>query len=144
MPDRFIPLAERFWVAPQITAEDVAAAKAMGVTLILNNRPDGEEPGQPTGAEIAAAAEAAGVAYAEVPVDRTGLTPAHLDAFDEHVGRAEGGVLAYCRSGARSTTLRAYARARAGADPDALVEEAAKAGYDLAPHKPALAGVAKG
>ena len=59
----FSALDAAFLVSPQIQPGDVAAAAAMGVTTIVNNRPDGEEPGQPAGAEIEAAARAAGLAY---------------------------------------------------------------------------------
>src|SRR5690606_11148109 len=63
MSGKFKPLAEGFWVAPQIEPGDIAAAKALGVRVIINNRPDGEEPGQPDGAAIEQAAKAAGLAY---------------------------------------------------------------------------------
>lgn len=63
----FRPLTEAILVSPQISVADVEQAKAMGVTFILNNRPDDEEPGQVNGAEIAAAAQAAGIGYAAWP-----------------------------------------------------------------------------
>ncbi|MEL7030031.1 MAG: sulfur transferase domain-containing protein, partial [Pseudomonadota bacterium] len=74
MQSQFRTLAPDFAVAPQISQQDVAAAAADGVVLIVNNRPDGEEPGQPAGAEIEAAARAAGVAYAAIPVDHRGFS----------------------------------------------------------------------
>lgn len=127
-------LADGFFVAPQITAADLRAAAALGVTLVVNNRPDGEEPGQPASAEIEAAAKAAGLAYAAIPiraVDQIALSD--LDALDAALANNEGAALAFCRSGARSTVLRAYARARAGDPAEAIIAEAAAAGYDLAP-----------
>ncbi len=142
MCEKFTPLGETFFVAPQLTAADVAAAKALGVATIINNRPDGEEPGQPTGAEIAAAAEAAGLAYVEIPVGPAGLSEAHLDMFDQALAAADGPVLAYCRSGARSTFLRALAGVRAGAAVDAVLKEAGAAGYDLSAQRAMLDGLA--
>ena len=138
MSTKFIPLAEGFYVAPQITADDVETAKALGVTLIINNRPDREEPGQPAGADIAAAAKAAGLAYLAIPVSGMSLGPAHLDAFDEAVRSNDGPILAFCRSGTRSTVLRAYARARAGEAAEAIIDEAANAGYNIAGQRGAL------
>lgn len=138
MSDKFRKLAENVWVSPQVEPADIAAAKALGVTLVINNRPDGEEPGQPAGAEIEAAAKAAGLSYAAIPVDRRGLSPDHLDAFDAAIAENAGGVLAYCRSGMRSTTVRAFARARVGDDADAIIAEAADAGYDISGHRAAL------
>ena len=143
MSEDFTPLADGFYVSPQITAEDVAAAKAAGVTLIINNRPDDEEPGQPSGASIKAAAEAAGIAYVAIPVGPAGVSPADLDAFDAAVGATEGAVLGYCRSGTRSTIVRALARARAGEDVDALIREAAEAGYNIAGQRPMLEAAAR-
>lgn len=142
MAPGFIKLADGFFVAPQIAPEDVLPAKAMGVTLIINNRPDGEEPGQPRGAAIEAAAKSAGVAYVAIPVSGAGIGPEHLDAFDRAVAAAGGGVLAYCRSGTRSTVLRAMAAARAGVAVDAIIEEAAEAGYNIAGQRRALEALA--
>lgn len=144
MTGKFTALSKAFSVAPQLTAADIAAARAAGFRLIINNRPDGEEPGQPAGAEIAAAAEAAGLAYAEIPVGPSGLSEAHLDAFDEAVAAADGPVVAYCRSGTRSAFLRAVAKVRAGAPVEAVISEARDAGYDFSAQLPAFQAFASG
>jgi uncharacterized protein (TIGR01244 family) len=130
----FRQLTETLYVSPQITIEDVAEAKAMGIAMIINNRPDAEEAGQPTGEDIESAARAAGIDYAAVPVTHAGFSPWQLDGMAEALAKAgQRKVLAYCRSGTRSTLLWALARAKAGQDPEALAEKAAAAGYDLAP-----------
>ncbi|MBB5518128.1 TIGR01244 family sulfur transferase [Amphiplicatus metriothermophilus] len=136
------PLSQTFWVAPQITPEDVREAAAKGVRLVINNRPDGEEPGQPAGAEIEAAAKEAGLAYIAIPIRGGNIGEADLDAFDVAVANASGVTLAYCRSGMRSAALRALARARAGGDVEAILREAAEAGYDLAGLRPRLEALA--
>lgn len=118
------------FVAPQLTAEDVARAKVAGIAVIVNNRPDGEEPGQPRGESIAAAAAAAGIAYLDAPVGRMGVNARHLDTFDDAIGQG-GAVLAYCRSGMRSTIVWAMARSRAGRSIDEIIEQANEAGYDI-------------
>ncbi len=130
----FRKVTDRLYVAPQIDVADVAQAQAMGVTMIVNNRPEGEEPGQPTGAQIEAAAQAAGIAYVAVPVTHAGFAPWQLDQMGVALDAAgDGKVLAYCRSGTRSTLLWALTRARAGDDADTLSAQAAEAGYDLSP-----------
>lgn len=130
----FRQLTDSIFVAPQITVADVAQAKALGVAMIVNNRPEGEEPGQTPGADIAAAAQAAGIGYAEVPVTHAGFAPWQLDGADKALAEAgEGKILMYCRSGTRSTLLWALTRARAGEDPETLADTAAAAGYDLSP-----------
>ena len=136
------PLNDRVAVAPQITPDDVAAIAAAGYVTIVNNRPDGEEPGQPTGAAIRAAAEAAGLTYATVPVGQMGIGEAQLDAMAAALAGADGPVLAYCRSGTRSCHLWALAAARAGRDPALVVGQAAGAGYDLAGLRPTLDALA--
>jgi uncharacterized protein (TIGR01244 family) len=141
----FRQLTDTILVSPQISVEDVAQAKALGVTFILNNRPDDEEPGQVNGVQIEAAAQAAGIGYAAVPVTHGGFAPWQLDGMAEAISQAgEGTLLAYCRSGTRSTLLWALARARAGDDPEALAATAAAAGYDLSPVRQIMDALAGG
>lgn len=125
-------------VAPQILPEQMADIAAAGFVAIVNNRPDDEEPGQPTGAEIQAAAEAAGLAYTAIPVTHAGFGHGQLDAMRAALDAADGPVLAYCRSGTRSCNLWALAEAKAGGDSADLVEKAAGAGYDLSGIRPTL------
>lgn len=134
----FIPLAADYFVSPQIAPDDVAAAKALGVTLIVNNRPDGEEFGQPKSADIEAAAKAAGISYAAIPVRGMAIGPAEISALEGALSAREGKVLAFCRTGTRSTVLRAYLRASKGDVADEIIEEAAAAGYNIAGQKGAL------
>jgi uncharacterized protein (TIGR01244 family) len=117
-------------VAPQILPEDLPAIKAAGFTTIVNNRPDGEAPGQPTGAEIRAAAEAAGLGYREIPLGRQGVSMEMVEATREAIDESAGPILCYCRSGTRSTTL--WALSQAGRVPaDEIISAAANAGYDV-------------
>lgn len=134
----FRQVTDTLYVSPQIGVAEVAYAKALGVTMVVNNRPEGEEPGQTTGAEIEAAAKDAGLSYVAVPVTHAGFSPWQLEQMAAALEQAETGpnpgkVLAYCRSGTRSTLLWALTRARAGDDADALSAQAAAAGYDLSP-----------
>ena len=131
-------------VAGQITPEAVAEAAARGVTTIINNRPDDESEGQPAGEAIAAAAREAGIAYHAIPVTHAGFSLNQVNAMAEALAGADGPVLAFCRSGTRSTLLWALARAKAGERPDALAEQAAAAGYDLSPIRHSLDALAAG
>ena len=119
------------FVGGQIQPDAVADLAEQGITLIVNNRRDGEEPGQPTGAEIEAAAEAAGIAYRAIPISQ--LTPEAIEATRQAFDEAGGPILAFCKSGTRSTYVWALARSLGGADGDTLVLQAAEAGYDLTP-----------
>lgn len=121
---------DRVSVAPQIRPEDVAAIKAAGFTAIVNNRPDGEAADQPTGAEIRAAAEAAGLTYHEIPLGRQGVSPDMVEQTKQVLEGSAGPVLCFCRSGTRSTTL--WALSQAGSMPASeIIAAAGQAGYDV-------------
>jgi len=127
----FRQVTDQFSTSPQISEADVAAAAAQGFVLIINNRPDGEDPAQPTGAVIEAAARSAGLDYVAIPV-RGGPTSEQVAAVREAIDQADGPVLAYCRSGTRSIVTWAIGQAQAGAlEPDTLIALGAQAGYDL-------------
>ena len=129
---RLVPLDPDTFVAGQISPFDMPEVAAAGVTSIVNNRPDGEEYGQPLDEDIRAAALAAGLAYRQIPVSG-GFSPSQVQAMAEALDSAEGKLLAFCRSGTRSTWLWALARASRGADADTLIGQAAQAGYDITP-----------
>jgi uncharacterized protein (TIGR01244 family) len=133
---------DKISVAPQIAPEDVAAIAAQGFTAIVNNRPDGEEPGQPDGAEIEAAAKAAGLGYVAIPVTHAGFSAGMVEQMADALEAAPGPVLAYCRSGTRSCNLWALAvAARGSEDPDGATAKAAGAGYDISGLRPLLDGL---
>ena len=117
-------------VSGQIRPEDVAALKAAGFVAIVNNRPDGESPDQPSGAEIAAAAAAAGLEYHAIPLGRDGVSPELVAQTKAVLEGSNGPVFCYCRSGTRSTTL--WALSQAGqVDASQIIAQAAEAGYDM-------------
>jgi uncharacterized protein (TIGR01244 family) len=129
---------EQVSVAPQIAAEDVPAIKAAGFTAIINNRPDDEEAGQPSGDAIRVAAEDHGLAYTAIPVTQAGFSGNQVQAMRAALDAAGGPVLAYCRSGTRSCNLWALAEAARGEAPDAVIEAGAGAGYNLEGIRPLL------
>ena len=134
---------ERISVSPQIDPADVTALAARGFAAIVNNRPDGEEAGQPESSAVEATARSAGLAYTAIPV-AGGFSHAQIDAMRVALDAATGPVLAFCRSGTRSTNLWALAEAKAGGDAQAIVAKAAAAGYDLAALHPTLVALAQG
>ncbi len=123
-------------VSPQVTEADMARAAAEGFALVINNRPDGEDPNQPSSAAIESAARAAGLDYLYVPV-RGGPTPDQVETVRAAVAAAKGPVLAFCRSGTRSIVTWSLGQALAGADRQALVDQGLAAGYDLSGVLPA-------
>lgn len=121
---------EHVSVSGQIAPEDVAALKDLGFVAIVNNRPDGESPDQPPGADIEAAANAAGLAYYAIPLGREGVSPDLVAQTKAVLEGSNGPVFCFCRSGTRSTTL--WALSQAGDKPAGdIIAEAAEAGYDM-------------
>jgi uncharacterized protein (TIGR01244 family) len=114
----------------QLTAGDIDEAVSLGIRLIVNNRPDGEEPGQPSSAQIETAARTAGLDYRHIPI-AGGFAPEQVERMAQALD--QGPVLAFCRTGTRSAYLWALARASRGAPADETVAAAAAAGYDIEP-----------
>ena len=125
-------LDDKVMVSGQIRPEEISKLKAEGVTMIVNNRPDDEEPGQPLAADIKAAAEDAGIGYRFIPIAR-GIGPADAEAMLDALGDSEGKLLAFCKTGTRSTYVWAVAQAEAGRPREEIERAAAEAGFDLAP-----------
>jgi len=122
-------VTDDFAVAPQPAPSDLAAAAAAGFRRVVSNRPDGEEPGQPTAAEMARAAEAVGLDFVHIPI-RGGPTPDQALASAQ---AAEGApTLAFCRSGTRSIAAWSLGQAMEGTRPrEQLIDLCAQAGYDM-------------
>jgi uncharacterized protein (TIGR01244 family) len=129
------PLAE---LSPGLSAAgalgiaDIEALAASGVRTIVNNRPDGEDPGQLPAADARRLAEAHGIAYHHIPVTAASLSRADVDAFAVVLRSAPQPVVVHCRSGTRSTLLWALTRLDEGADPATLIDMAARHGIDIA------------
>jgi uncharacterized protein (TIGR01244 family) len=135
MPSSSPALAE---LAPGVSAagalgrSDIEALAEAGVRTIINNRPDGEDQGQLPAAAARRIAEGLGIAYHHIPVTGPSLSRADVEQFSAVLASAQTPIVAHCRSGTRSTLLWALSRMREGADPAALITEAARHGIDIA------------
>jgi len=134
----FRRLSPTMLASPQIAPDDLEDAEKAGVTLVVNNRPDGEEPSAPQSDAIEAAARDRGMEYLYLPITHSGIGAAQIDSLAAALEKNDGATLGYCRSGTRSTMVWALAQAKMGQSPDDLIEAAGKAGYDLAPIRPML------
>lgn len=106
-------LTSRLSTSPQIRPDDVAQIAEAGFRSIISNRPDGEEQTQPTADEIGAAAKAAGLGFAHIPVAPGSVTDHDGLAMKRALDELPAPVLAYCRSGARSRMVAELAGALA-------------------------------
>ena len=98
-------LSPELSVSEQISIADLEQIKAIGFGAIICNRPDGEDMGQPTYAEIAQAAQAQGLEAKFIPIVPGAPMNGEADEFAQAMDEMTGPILAYCRSGARSTML---------------------------------------
>jgi len=126
-------LDDRTLVSGQIAPHEVAGLAEQGVTVLVNNRPDGEEPGQPLAGDIEEAAAAAGIEYRFVPIIR-GIGPADIESMQEAMrAAADGKLLAFCRSGTRSALTLALAHREEGMSREEVEQRLNAAGFDPGP-----------
>jgi sulfide:quinone oxidoreductase len=132
------PIDEHIAVAPQITPDDITELARLGFKTIVANRPDREEPGQPSMADIEAAAKQHGLKWVYQPVESGNILDSDVDQFDGMIRSADEPVFAFCRSGTRCTVLWALSSARY--EPvDSIVSKARNAGYDISGLAPRMA-----
>ena len=98
-------LTDNYWIAEQIKPAQVAEIAAQGFVVVICNRPDNEEPGQPQVNEIAAACEEAGIAFHHIPVSGMPISEAAIQEHRDAMDASPGPVLGYCRSGQRSMII---------------------------------------
>jgi sulfide:quinone oxidoreductase len=109
--DQIRQIAPDLYVSPQLQPADMAALAASGIRTIINNRPDNEEPGQPSADTMRQAAEAAGMKYVYLPVVANLITEQDVIAFDAHLRELPAPILAFCRSGNRCSMMWSYVQA---------------------------------
>ena len=107
----------------------MATLAAQGFRSIINNRPDGEADDQPSSSVMEAAVRRAALEYRYIPVVSGSISDSQAQDFAAALAELPGPILAFCRSGMRSTMLWAL---QADASADAIVQTARAAGYDLA------------
>ncbi|MDF3174589.1 TIGR01244 family sulfur transferase [Pseudomonas sp. ER28] len=117
-------------VSEQILPDQLAELKEAGFRAIVCNRPDGEGSDQPLFDEIKRSAQAIGIEAHYLPAESGKVTDEQGIAFGKLFETLPKPVLAYCRSGMRSTTM--WALSQAGRQPlPYIVETAKKAGFDM-------------
>lgn len=124
-------------VSEQIKLADLKDIAAFGIKTIINNRPDGEAPRQPRSETLSKRAKGLGLEYHYIPVISGGMTDKNVADFAAVLKKSAGPVLAFCRTGTRSTTL--WAKSQTGKmSANSIIKDASNAGYDLSNMKGAL------
>ena len=141
MQAKITVLTERFAVASQIGAGDIAEIAAAGYRVLINNRPDGEQEGQLSSHDARQQAEALGIEYHYLPFTAATLTLAQIEQFERLLADARGPILAHCRSGTRCCLVWSITELRKGAgDAEGLIRQGADRGFSI----PELARFAPG
>ncbi len=123
-------------VAPRRGQKDVAEAGKGGISLIINNRPDGESEDQMSSAEIEAEARAAGVNYIHVPVVPETITDEQIAAMEDAIKQGgDGYILATCRTGNRAMIMYALVQAKNGVKFGDMMDLSKEIGFDLIEHR---------
>lgn len=102
---RVLELAPQVFVTGQLYEHDVRLAAKQGVRTIMNNRPDGEAPGQPLSADLARVAGELGLTYVDHPVVLRSVTREDVEEYGRVCEQLDRPLLIFCRSGARSTRM---------------------------------------
>lgn len=132
-------LSGNFSTSAQIGYEDINVAKNMGITTIICNRPDYEDQGQLTAEEVKGFADKLGLSFVHIPISGRGPTKEAVSLTKDAIDASDGPILAYCRSGTRSTILWAVAQAMVGGmTSQELIDTAAYAGHNLDGLRPTL------
>ncbi len=134
-----VRLDDTVFVAGQISPSDIADIAAHGIKLIVNNRPDGEDPvSQPAAAELEREAARHGVRFVNIQFPTSQIAPDHTVRLAEILKTEQEPMLIFCRTGTRSTMLWAAAQIALGKSLPDVIEKAVQAGYDLRQPAPIL------
>lgn len=123
-------ITAEFSVSPQIAKDDAPKIANLGFGKVINNRPDGEEDGQPSSMNIMTAVSSKGMGYLHIPISGSNISDQDISDFRQAVQSANGPVLAFCRTGTRSAKLWALCETEKRSVSD-VIRLAAAAGYDL-------------
>jgi len=136
-------ISDNFYLAAQIGPNDLPAYQEAGIKTIINNRPDNEEPGQISAADMAAAAKEYGIDYHYLPmVNGQPLPPTLVDDFKTVLDNSNTPVLAHCRSGMRSSFLWALGQIPTGSiSVDEAIDAVQAVGIPLGNARAALESV---
>ncbi len=127
-----LKLSEQLYVSPQLSEQDAEEAARLGIQTVICNRPDGEEDHQPSTAQVQQWLAAEGItSFKHQPVTSAGISATDVAVFQDLVQQADKPVLAYCRTGTRSSLLWAYHQVQNGMSVAEAKAAAAKAGIDL-------------
>lgn len=137
-----VALDEQYFVAPQIAIDDLSALKALGFERIINNRPDGEVPDQPSSVDMNAAAQALGLEYIDNPINLNALGLEQVEIQRAAIAEPKK-TFAFCRTGTRSSVLWVLVNNAKGQSYQSLVEHVSSKGFDLARCEPAMTPLAK-
>jgi uncharacterized protein (TIGR01244 family) len=119
------------YISGQITLDILEELGNIGFSLIINNRPDGEELNQVSSKELKIKSESFGINYFDIPFASDTLSKQKIKNFSDLIRNNNKKSLFFCRSGARSSVIWGLASViHLGKDLDRCMKNIDKAGYD--------------
>jgi uncharacterized protein (TIGR01244 family) len=139
-----VAIDDRVAIAGQLRPQDMKEVASAGFVAVVNNRPDGEAMfGQPRTADLKKAAEAAGLVFLDLPFSGPRATAEQVRAFADLLAERPGRVVAYCKSGMRSSLLWGAAAVAGGRPIDEVLAAARRAGQELEPAREIIAALGR-
>ena len=137
------PINDKLYVAAQLQTSDFHTAAEMGIKTIINNRPDNEEANQLSHEIAQVLAKELGMEYHYLPMaNGQPLPPTLVDDYKNVLDNSDGKILAYCRTGTRSSFLWAVGQLQAGnITADEAIQAAANAGINLSNFRPVFESI---
>lgn len=123
-------ISDTFYVAEQLTLDQIPELAQAGVRHLICNRPDQEGEGQTDSALLKAAAEQEGMTFHFLPTAPGQFDGELVKQFGALVTESEGKTLAFCRTGTRSLSLWTLANPERKSSEE-LLSLAENAGYNM-------------
>ena len=123
-------VSENFYVSPQIEPSKINGLSKDEFDIVVCNRPDDEEPNQPSKIEISNECQEKSLEFIDLEMVPGDINFETINRTKEILDTNKK-VFAYCRTGTRSITLWAFASCYTKEVVD-IISEANNAGYELA------------
>lgn len=131
IPTDLKQVTSTLYVTSQLKPENVAYLLRRGVRTVVDIRPDGEESGQATSAEILRATEDTNIRFHYIPVPHGPIPADAVSRLNDVLDTAAGSTVLYCRTGNRA--VRTFALVEAshpdGLDAETILAQVRQAGF---------------
>jgi len=122
-------LTNDIYICDQIELLDIEQFIGLGIKTIINNRPD-QEIKMPLSVAVAEKSKEFGINYYYLPIEPNGYTSNNIESITAILNESFKPVIAYCRTGNRSTSLWAKSQ-QSILGRETVIKKAKKIGFDI-------------